>query len=133
MAGQLLLPAEPKGGYGLPPKTDGFALPSSRRIKQRAEFELALQSSRSSNRLFSVYSCKNVYGFARLGVIVSKKTMPGAVARNMTKRMIREVFRCNFSVDLALDVVVRAKQKPKLETPIETRLALIHLFQSIQK
>ena len=72
-------------------------------------------------------------GFARLGVIVSKKTMPGAVARNMTKRMIREVFRCNFSVDLALDVVVRAKQKPKLEAHIETRLALIDLLQSIQK
>ena len=59
--------------------------------------------------------------------------MPKAVARNFTKRMIREVFRCKFSVDYALDVIVRARRQFKPEASAEGRLALVHLFQSAQK
>lgn len=128
-----MLLAEPKGAYDLPLKLPGFTLPPSRRIKQRAEFELALQSNRSSNRWFSVHARKNLFGVTRLGMVVSKKTMPTAASRNMTKRMIREVFRLNFRIDLALDIVVRAKQKLQKETNAETRVALINLFESIQK
>lgn len=65
--------------------------------------------------------------------MVSKRMMPKAVARNFAKRMIREAFRCNFSVDYSLDVIVRAKRQFKPETSVEGRLALIHLFQSAQK
>lgn len=114
------------------PKT-GHTLPICRRIKKRAEFKQALHADCLTNKWFSVYLRKNEYGFSRLGIIVSKKAMPKAIARNFAKRMIREVFRCNFLVDYPLDVIVRAKRQFKLETSSEGRLALIHLFQSVQK
>ena len=102
-------------------------------MKQRAEFDLALRASCSANKWYAVCLRKNKYGFARLGVIVSKKIIPKATARNFVKRMIREIFRCNFSVDFPLDVVVRAKRQAPFETLAESRLALITLFQSVPK
>lgn len=127
-----MLLAEPKAAYVLPLKA-GHTLPSVRRIKRRVEFENALHSDCLTNKWFAVYLRKNDYGFARLGLIVGKRTMPKAVARNFAKRMIREMFRCNFALDYSLDVVVRARRQFKPETSAEGRLALTLLFQSVQK
>ena len=102
-------------------------------MKQRAEFDRALRENCLTNKWYAVCLRKNEYGFARLGVIVSKRTIRKATARNFAKRMIREIFRCNFSVDFPLDVVVRAKRQAQFETLAESRLALINLFQSVQK
>ena len=59
--------------------------------------------------------------------------MPKAVPRNFAKRLIRDVFRCFFSAEYALDVVVRAKRQLSPDTSREGRLALVHLFQAAQK
>ena len=110
----------------------GQSFPSCRRIKKRLDFEQVLRTAALSNKWFSVYIRKNEYGFARLGVIASKRIMPTAIARNFAKRMIREGFRCSVNVDYAVDVVVRAKREIKPHTT-EERSALVDLLQSLHK
>lgn len=106
-------------------------LPQCRRIRQPIEFELALRADCLSNKWFTVYTRKNENGYSRLGVIASKKSMPKAVSRNFAKRMIRDIFRLNFSVSSSMDVVVRAKRQFNSETSVEGRQALLRLFQSV--
>ncbi len=79
-----------------------------------------------------VYVRNNESGFARLGMVVSKKTIPKAVARNFAKRLVREVFRCNFPSGQALDVVVRAKRQLDSENSAEGRQALVQLLQAMK-
>lgn len=109
----------------------GQTFSSRRRIKQRLEFERALQANCLNNKWFSIYLRANELGFSRLGIIVSKRTIPKAVARNFAKRMIRETFRCNFSANCSLDIVVRAKRQCNPESSVEGKLALIDLFRSV--
>lgn len=107
-------------------------LPSSRRIKQSKEFELVLRADCLTNKWFTVYIRKNENGYSRLGVIASKRSMPKAVSRNFAKRMIRNVFRLNFTVAHSVDLVVRAKRQFNSESAAEGRLALLQLFQSVR-
>jgi ribonuclease P protein component len=53
----------------------------------------------------------NGLNYARLGMIVPKKILATAVARNRVKRLIREAFRLNQSELAGLDVVARVKSK----------------------
>ena len=122
---------DPKAVHALPSKIRQ-TLSICRRIRQRAEFEQAFRANRLTNNWFVVYVRKNESGFARLGIIASKKAMPKAVSRNFVKRLIRETFRCKFPVLNALDVVVRAKRRISPENLAEGRLALVQLLQTIQ-
>ena len=85
-----------------------------------------------TNKWFAIYAQKNEGGNARLGVIASKRIMPHAVSRNFAKRLIREVFRCSFSANRALDIVVRVRRQLNPETSKEGRLALTQLLQAVQ-
>jgi len=107
-------------------------LSSGRRIRQRAEFELAFRANRLTNKWFVVYARNNGGAFARLGLVVGKKIMPKAVARNFTKRLVREIFRCVFPAEYALDVVVRARREIAPENAAEGRQALVQLLQAIR-
>lgn len=107
-------------------------LPLSRRIRQRTDFEQAFRAERFTNKWFIIYVRKNEHGCSRLGLVVSKKTMAKAVTRNFAKRLIREVFRCNFSAEQSLDVVVRAKRQIGQENSAEGNLALTQLLLAVQ-
>ena len=78
-----------------------------------------------------VYARKNDFGYARLGLVVSKKTIQKATGRNFAKRLVREVFRCYFSSEKSLDIVVRAKRRLNCDNSDEGRLALLKIFQSL--
>jgi ribonuclease P protein component len=108
-------------------------LPPCRRIRQRTDFEQAFRAQSLSNKWFAVYVRKNESGYSRLGLIASKRIMPKAVSRNFAKRLIRDVFRCCFSAECALDVVVRAKRQLRPDTSTEGRSALVQLLQAAQK
>ena len=125
------MPVDPKAVCALPSKT-GQTFPTCRRIRQRSEFEQAFRAEQLNNKWFVVYVRKNKSGFARLGIIASKKIMPRAVSRNFVKRLIRETFRCKFPVGCALDIVVRAKRQIRPESLAEGQLALMQLLQTIQ-
>jgi len=104
----------------------------SRRIRQRIDFEQAFRAQRFTNKWYIIYVRKNEYDCSRLGLVISKKTMAKAVTRNFAKRLVREVFRCNFSAEQSLDVVVRARRQIGQENSAEGRLALAQLLLAVQ-
>lgn len=57
--------------------------------------------------MFRVYARPNGAGAARLGIVVSKRVIPQAVARNYCKRLAREVFRTESDALAGVDLVVR--------------------------
>lgn len=99
-------------------------------MRQAIEFERALKQKCLSNQWFAVHILRNELGYARLGIIVSKRIIPKATSRNFVKRTVREVFRRNFPRSGAVDVLVKArKQLP--ESSSEGRLALVQLFGAV--
>jgi ribonuclease P protein component len=92
-------------------------------------FKQALKNKGLVNQWFAVHAVNNTVGFARLGLVVSKRIMATSVARNFVKRLIRESFRKN-STDLpALDFVVRARRALNAENASDGRAALLDLLQ----
>ena len=123
--------ADPKAVRALPSNTRQ-TLPIRRRIRQQTEFKQAFCAKRLISKWFVIYVRKNEMGFARLGIVASKKTMPKAASRNYAKRLIREMFRREFPVTNAVDIVVRAKQQINSENSAERRLVLAQLFRAVQ-
>ena len=101
-------------------------------MNQRAQFEQALRADCISNKWFAVHVQKNECGFARLGIIASKRVMPKAVSRNFVKRTVREVFRCKFLSTASLDVLVKARRPLQAKAASEGRVALLQLLQTAQ-
>jgi ribonuclease P protein component len=63
---------------------------------------------RVSGQHITMQAKPNQLGYSRLGLIVSKKQLPTAVARNTIKRVLRESFRIQPHQLMGLDVVVIA-------------------------
>lgn len=83
--------------------------PKERRIRSKADFERLRECRKKvSTKHFVFILGSNDFGFARLGVIASKKTFPTAVARNRVKRLCRDVFRRTGGPS-GLDLLVIAK------------------------
>jgi ribonuclease P protein component len=57
-----------------------------------------------------VHAVQNHKSFARLGIIVGKRTVQHAVARNFLKRLIRETFRAQQHRLVGYDVLVRVRR-----------------------
>jgi ribonuclease P protein component len=74
----------------------------------------------------------NGTGISRLGMIVSKRTMPKAVSRNFAKRLVREVFRRDSPAVGGWDVLVQARKQIGAGTSEEGRKALKQLLQAVQ-
>jgi len=110
-----------------------FVFPSSHRIRQSKEFELAFRQKRITNKWFVIHLVNSNRDFARLGMVVSKRTMAKSVSRNFTKRLIRETFRLNSSRLSALDYVVRIRRSLTKELSSEARIALLELMLSAKK
>lgn len=54
---------------------------------------------------YTLYSRKNVIGFARLGMAVPKRKFPRSVDRNRIKRIVRESFRYRFFDLPSVDII----------------------------
>ena len=59
--------------------------------------------------------------------------MPRSTNRNYVKRLIREIFRQNFPVDRALDIVVRLRRPLGRESSQEGRETLVQLLGDVQR
>ena len=59
---------------------------------------------------FRAYVITNKDG-ARLGISVSRKSIPGAVDRNRIKRLVRDSFRRNRTTLPAVDIVIQARRR----------------------
>lgn len=62
---------------------------------------------RVTGQIFQVYAKSNDSASARLGIVVSKRSIPQAVERNYCKRLAREVFRAERNALAGVDLVVR--------------------------
>jgi len=59
--------------------------------------------------------------------------MPRSTSRNYVKRLVREMFRQNFSADRALDIVVRLRRPLDRESSQEGRKTLVQLLGDVQR
>ena len=107
-----------------PPESSGQAqravshgLPKQHRLRRRAEY-LAVQQGGRSYRSRNVVALvlPNELGISRLGITVSKR-VGKAVARNLVKRRLREIFRKNRrALPSGVDLVLIARAgSPKAE------------------
>lgn len=118
----LSAPAEPRGVIVSASKpTCGFvgglkpnAFPLDARLRSAAEYDAVFKGRMVlKGRWFNVHVLpRNVAEEARLGLIVAKKLLRTAVARNLTKRLVREAFRCRRRALPAADFVFRLKARP---------------------
>lgn len=106
-----------------------FTFPPNHRIRQSREFELAFSNKAVTNKWFTIHIVNSEHAFPRLGLVVSKRTMPKSVSRNFAKRLIRELFRLHSSELPAKDFVVRIRRSLTKDSSIEAKQALLQLMR----
>lgn len=111
---------------------ESLGFPGGRRLRQRVEFDATMVGKGLPNKWFVIYQRANEAGISRLGIVASKRVMPTAVARNLSKRVVRETFRQLFPAQIGLDVVVRVRRPVRREALAECREALAQLFTAVQ-
>lgn len=82
-----------------------------RRLLASAQFQAVFDDTpyRISSKYLLLLARPNDVGHARLGLVVSKKNIRRAVARNRVKRLARETFRTRLRDLDALDVLFLAR------------------------
>ena len=104
------------------------------RLNLRQEYEALLGSKPvGRSRRFLVHVLPNAYSIARLGIIVSKRTVPRATRRNRLKRWVREAFRHQQAQLAGLDLLVRVREDATREEGLFVRQELTRLFSSLSK
>ena len=88
----------------------GFGYGRSRRLTKRHQFDRVFQeaSVRRTHPPLRLLALPNNESMPRLGIVVSKRTMHRAVARNRAKRVIRESFRHEQHRLPAMDIIIQA-------------------------
>jgi len=86
-------------------------LKKQQRITNGRDFQNIYRRGRHlSSAFFGLNYLRNNFGFARLGVVVSKKTARKATDRNLYKRRVREILRLNYSkITPGLDIIITLK------------------------
>jgi len=82
---------------------------------------------------FKVYARPNGAAGARLGIVVSKRVMPQAVARNYCKRLAREVFRAERAALAGVDLVVRPHRAVTRASAAAARAEIRALLRRAQR
>jgi ribonuclease P protein component len=105
-----------------------YAFPPDRRVGQSKVFEQAFRHKGLINKWFTINLVDSKHDLARLGMVVSKRTIPKSVSRNYAKRIIRETFRHNSSNLPALDFIVRIRRGLPKGSSVEAKAALLELL-----
>ncbi len=91
---------------------NGFGLPKARKLVKTDEISSVFSfNSRVTSEHFQVLAKPGVYKFARIAVIVSKKTARLATDRNYIKRVSREIFRLEQQKLAGLDIIIRIRRR----------------------
>ena len=87
------------------------SFPKHRRLRTKTEFANAYSGEDyASDNVLVIRGVLNDFGFARLGISVSKK-FGNACVRNRWKRLMREAFRHSYKeIDFGIDLVVRPRK-----------------------
>jgi ribonuclease P protein component len=80
------------------------------RLLRASDYDFVFQKPIKINHpLASIYARPNACNHARIGLLVSKKAMKQAVARNRIKRIVRESFRAHVEQLKAYDIIYVAR------------------------
>ena len=104
------------------------------RLLRADGFDHVIRAENIADKHFKIFFAPNHQENARLGIVASKKTLPGAVERNRIKRIIRESFRQNTIKQRKLDIIVIVRrnfyQPPIIGSPSDY---LERLFSQVEK
>jgi ribonuclease P protein component len=117
--------------------TSQLGFPRARRLLKTDEYSSVFNFRCSQGGDFCrVYARPNALESPRLGIVVGKRELRTAVARNLAKRTVRELFRLHQTGLAPLDFVVRiVKPFGKLDVILvrEELLRLLHKSKRCQK
>jgi ribonuclease P protein component len=92
-------------------------------LRRKADFERLLrQGTRLRADGYTFFIGRRVAGWARLGMLVSRKHSPSAAVRNGLKRCIREAFRLEQDKLGPIDVLVRPPERIQASADMTRRL-----------
>lgn len=117
-----------------PPNASSFHFPKASRLTKPAEFTRVFSDNtlKLHCKPFLLLAARNELGNARLGLVISRKNVGCAVARNRIKRLCREAFR-QISANLpAFDIVLLAKPGSSAVDNGQTLLFLSQLFGKLR-
>lgn len=82
------------------------------RLLKAAEYKAVFDGAQFnfSCRCFLILAVSNKFSKSRLGLVLAKKNIPGAVQRNRIKRHLRESFRRGPGLASPLDLVVLVRK-----------------------
>jgi ribonuclease P protein component len=108
----------------------GYRLTKQFRLLTSAEFGVVFSEpdSRVSSRYLLLLAKTNVLSHPRLGLVISKKNVGCAVARNRVKRLCREAFRLQQAGLISADIVVLARSGLSALDNAALRSLLVELF-----
>lgn len=92
-------------------------------------FDHVVHAENIADKYFKIFFVRNGKKNARLGIIASKRTLPGAVQRNRVKRTIRERFRQHSIRDQQIDLIVMVRCA---DSPAEQNERLKTLFSRVE-
>ena len=105
----------------------------TQRLHQCDDFESVLKKKAVTEKWLAIHSVVNIQGKDRLGIVVSKRIVPKAVARNRIKRLIREAFRTNVSSNSrSSDVIVRLRKAVFPNETIEFKQTMSRLLKKVR-
>jgi ribonuclease P protein component len=115
-------------------RTVTAAFPPHARLRSPREFEQVLAAgTRVSETPLTAAIRPNAMQHARLGLAISARAVPTAVARNRIKRQARETFRAARPQLPAVDVVLLARPGAGALAAAELRATLGRLWQRIAR
>lgn len=79
---------------------------AAHRLLREDGFDHVVHAENIADKYFKIFFVLNGKKNARLGIIASKRTLPGAAQRNRVKRAIREAFRQHSIKAQQIDLVV---------------------------
>ena len=82
---------------------------AAHRLLRKNGFDHVIHSDVIADRYFKMFFVRNGKTNARLGIIVGKRALSGAVNRNRVKRNIRETFRQHSIKMCNIDLVVMVR------------------------
>jgi len=82
---------------------------AAHRLLRADGFDHVVHAENVADKNFKIFFVRNVNKSARLGIVASKRIIPGAVQRNRVKRVIREAFRQHSIKTRQLDLVVMVR------------------------
>lgn len=83
---------------------------AAQKIPRSEGYTKCLKSLFVSNKYFRVFVTNNLFGNARLGIVVSKKLFPRSVDRNRVKRIVRDIFRNHSIKHSSIDIIVMTRK-----------------------